>query len=141
MASTPPRRSSSISSNSAATDSTTPLPIRHITPSRSTPDGIRCSTVFLPLMTSVCRAHAGHHAVAQHTRRDQVQHGFLAVDDQRVPGVVSTLETHHGVRAVGQQVDDFPLAFVTPLGADHDDVLSHVSSLYDFSPQINADVK
>src|SRR3990167_1937384 len=82
-----------------------------------------------------------HHAVAQHTRRDQVQHGFLAVDDQRVPGVVSTLETHHGVRAVGQQVDDFPLAFVTQLGADHDDVLSHVSSLYDFSQQINADVK
>jgi hypothetical protein len=54
---------------------------------------------------------------------------------------VPALETHHGMRPIGQQIDDFPLAFVTPLGADHDDVLGHVSSLYDFYPQMNADVK
>src|ERR1700729_2629929 len=51
--STPCASSSPISSCNAAGDSTTPLPIRHNTPSRRIPDGIRCRTVFLPLMTSV----------------------------------------------------------------------------------------
>src|SRR6185436_11372101 len=51
--STPCASSSPISFFSAAGDSTTPLPIRHSTLSRRMPDGIRCSTVFLPLITSV----------------------------------------------------------------------------------------
>src|SRR6185369_3251428 len=54
--STPVASSSPISCCSAAGDSTTPLPIRQSTPSRRMPDGIRCSTVFLPPMTSVCPA-------------------------------------------------------------------------------------
>src|SRR5580765_4137040 len=51
--STPFASSSSISVFSACGESTTPLPIRHSVPSRRMPDGIRCSTVFLPLITSV----------------------------------------------------------------------------------------
>src|SRR6188768_187359 len=54
--STPVASSSPISFCSAAGDSTTPLPIRHSAPSRRMPEGIRCSTVFLPPMTSVCPA-------------------------------------------------------------------------------------
>ena len=44
------------SETSASSASTTPLPIRQLTPSRRIPDGIRCRTVFLPSMTSVCPA-------------------------------------------------------------------------------------
>src|SRR5690242_1692382 len=51
--STPLASSSSISLRSAAGLSTTPLPIRHSASGRRMPDGIRCRTVFTPLMTSV----------------------------------------------------------------------------------------
>jgi len=72
-----------------------------------------------------------HHAVADVARDlvaqdaggDQVQDGLLAGDDERMTRVVAALETHHALGVVGQPVDDFALAFVTPLGADHDDVL------------------
>src|SRR5258707_14959400 len=74
-----------------------------------------------------------HHAVAdvaidvaaQDARGDQVQHGLLAGDDQRVAGVVPALEAHHALRAVGQPVDDLALALVAPLRADDDDVARH----------------
>ena len=76
------------------------------------------------------RGRRQHHAVAdvagdvvtQDAGRDQVQHGFLAGHHQRVARVVAALETHHALRAVGQPVDDFALAFIAPLGADDDDV-------------------
>jgi hypothetical protein len=38
---------------------------------------------------------------------------------------VSTLESRHCCGAVCQEIVDFSLAFVTPLGADDDDVFSH----------------
>ena len=41
-------------------------------------------------------------------------------------GVVTTLKTDHALRVLRQPVDDLALAFVTPLGADDDDVLAHV---------------
>ena len=74
-----------------------------------------------------------HHAVAdqafypglQDAGRYQVQHGLLAVDDQRVAGVVAALEAHHRGCALREQVDDLALAFVAPLGADDDEVLGH----------------
>ncbi|KAG1434153.1 hypothetical protein G6F57_021717 [Rhizopus arrhizus] len=51
--STPEASSSAISFCSAAGEIATPLPIRHSASSRRMPDGIRCRTVFLPLMTRV----------------------------------------------------------------------------------------
>ena len=45
-----------------------------------------------------------------------------------MPGVVPALEADDALRVFGQPVDDFSLAFVTPLGADDDDVLAHVGS-------------
>src|SRR6476659_11264398 len=54
---TPVASSSSISLRRAPGCSTTPLPIRHSASSRRMPDGIRCSTVFLPLMTRVWPGH------------------------------------------------------------------------------------
>ncbi len=50
---------------------------------------------------------------------------FLAVDDERVAGIVTTLEAHDGLRALGEKVDDRTLPFVTPLRADDDDVRAH----------------
>jgi hypothetical protein len=70
------------------------------------------------------RLRRQHHAVAdqaqrvvaQDARGNQVQHGLLAANDQRVAGVVTALETSDGFDAFGQQVDDLALAFVAPLG-------------------------
>ena len=62
------------------------------------------------------------HAIAQDARGDQVQDGLAAVDDQRVTGVVTSLETHDRSRAFRQKIDDLALALVTPLRADDDDV-------------------
>ena len=70
-------------------------------------------------------ADKAHHAVAQYARGNQVQYRLLAVDDERMPGVVSALKTHHRMRAIGEQIDNFSLALVTPLGADDDDILGH----------------
>ena len=83
------------SSSSACGDTTTPLPMKQAT------------------------------SVAQDARRDQVQHGLLPADDQRVAGVVAALEAHHALGVIGQPVDHLALAFVTPLGADHDYVACH----------------
>jgi hypothetical protein len=74
-----------------------------------------------------------HHAVAdqalhvftQDAGGDQVQDGFLALDDQGVAGVVTALEAHYGTGLVGQQIDDFAFAFVAPLGAQDYYVFTH----------------
>ena len=65
--------------------------------------------------------------VALHTRAhdaagDQVQGGFHAVDYQGMSGIVAALKAHHALGAFGQPIDQFALAFVAPLGSDHNDV-------------------
>ena len=50
-----------------------------------------------------------------------MQNGFLALDDERVAGVVSALETRHGADAFGEQIDDLALAFVAPLRTENYD--------------------
>ena len=54
--------------------------------------------------------------------RDQVEDGLLAVDHQRVAGVVAALEANDDIGVVGKQIDDLALALVTPLGTDDCDV-------------------
>ena len=70
-------------------------------------------------------ADVASHGRMQDTGRNQAQDGLLATDHQRVTGVVAALEAHDALRVVGQPIDDLALAFVTPLGADDDDVLCH----------------
>ena len=65
------------------------------------------------------------HAFAQHTRRDQVQDGFFAIDDQGVASVVATLVAHYGGSMFGQQINDLAFALITPLGAQDYDILTH----------------
>jgi len=52
--------------------------------------------------------------------------GFLALDDQRMAGVMAALETDDARCMIGQPVDDLTFAFIAPLGADDNDVLCHV---------------
>jgi hypothetical protein len=58
-----------------------------------------------------------------------VQNGFLAVDNQGVTGIVPALETDYGMDLLGEQIDHFALAFITPLGPDNDNVLTHIHAL------------
>ena len=51
-----------------------------------------------------------------------MQRCFHAVDDQGVARIVAALKAHHPRGGFGQPIDQFAFAFVTPLGADHDDV-------------------
>ena len=66
-------------------------------------------------------------AVAQHARRDQVQHGFLTIDDERMAGIVPALKADHGCGLIGEQIDDLALALVAPLGADNHDCCCHIA--------------
>jgi hypothetical protein len=43
-------------------------------------------------------------------------------------GVVAALKAHYRRRLLGQQVNDFALAFVTPLGAQDNYILTHCNS-------------
>ena len=46
----------------------------------------------------------------------------LAVDHERMAGVMAALEAHHDVGADRQPIDDLALSFVAPLGADNDNI-------------------
>ena len=39
-----------------------------------------------------------------------------------VPGVGASGITDHQLRLLGEEIDNFPLAFITPLGTDNNDV-------------------
>jgi hypothetical protein len=63
----------------------------------------------------------------QHPGGNEPQHRLLAVDHQRMSGVVAALEAHDALRVPGQPVHDLALALIAPLRADDDDVLPHGS--------------
>jgi hypothetical protein len=56
----------------------------------------------------------------QHARRHEVELELAALGDDRVAGVVTALVPDHEVHPVRQVVDRLALAFITPLGAEHD---------------------
>ena len=76
------------------------------------------------------RARIEHDAVADdrqlarthHAGRQQRQLVGGAVDDEGVAGIVTALEADDDVGLLGQPIDDLALAFVAPLGADHDNI-------------------
>ena len=55
-------------------------------------------------------------------RGQQRELEHLAVDHQRVAGVVAALEADDDIGADRQPVDDLAFPLVAPLGADHDDI-------------------
>ena len=47
---------------------------------------------------------------------------FGAVVDDGVAGVVAASSAHDDVGTFGEVIDDFTFSFITPLGADNDDI-------------------
>ena len=58
-----------------------------------------------------------------------MQNRLFSLDDQGMTGVMPALETHHGVRTIGEQVYNLTFAFISPLGAYDYDILAHADSL------------
>ena len=75
------------------------------------------------------RERIDHHPAAddanlfavERARRHQAQDEFLAADDQRMRRVVAALKAHDDFGVGGEQINDFALALVTPLGSHHRD--------------------
>ena len=61
-------------------------------------------------------------AVVQDAGRQQAQHELAPVGVDGVPGIVTALVAGDDGKIGREQVDDFALAFITPLGAEHRDV-------------------
>ena len=66
-------------------------------------------------------AERAAHAGVEDAARDLVQDEHLVADVHRVAGVRAALVAHDPVGAFGEDVDEFALPFVAPLGADDDD--------------------
>ena len=60
-----------------------------------------------------------------------MKYGLLAIDDERVTRVVATLESHHGVSALGEKIHDRAFTLIAPLGADDDNVSAQRSAPHD----------
>jgi len=56
-----------------------------------------------------------------------MEDGFFTVNNQSMASIVTTLIAHHIFSAFSQQVDDLAFTFVTPLGAQYDNVLTHLT--------------
>ncbi len=54
-----------------------------------------------------------------------MQHRFITLNDYRVPGIMSALEANNRRDLIGQQVNDFTFAFITPLSAENDNIFTH----------------
>ena len=65
--------------------------------------------------------------LTQDTGRDQMKRRSPAVNHQGMAGIVSALEANNGRDLVGQQINNLTLAFITPLGAQHNNVFTHDS--------------
>ena len=67
-----------------------------------------------------------NHSIADHTlflwakdsRRKQMEDILFTADEDGVAGVVASLHADHDVGPVNENVNNFSLAFVAPLGAD-----------------------
>ena len=45
---------------------------------------------------------------------------LLVPNDDRMTGIVPSLITHRDIHTLGEDIDQFSLAFITPLGTDDD---------------------
>ena len=56
--------------------------------------------------------------LTQHAAGDKLQHKLLALDDDRMPGIVAAGIAGYYRKILGKNIDDFAFAFIAPLGAD-----------------------
>ena len=79
-------------------------------------------THFLQKGHGVQNHAVADHAAArrpQHSARHQLQDELLAVDDDRVAGIVAASVTGYDGKALRQDVDNLSFTLVAPLGADN----------------------
>ncbi len=76
-------------------------------------------------------AHDALHAFVQDSRRDEPQREVAIAELHRVPGVVPALVAHHGIECRAEEIDDLPLALISPLHSDHDDIGHTAASPWD----------
>jgi hypothetical protein len=50
--------------------------------------------------------------------RDEVERVPLALDDDRVPGVIAALVPNDHIHVLGEEIGDLAFSFVSPLRAD-----------------------
>ena len=60
----------------------------------------------------------------QNAAGNELEDELLIADAHRMAGVMAALVARHDIEVRGEQIDDLPLAFVAPLGAQ-DDNISH----------------
>jgi hypothetical protein len=68
-----------------------------------------------------------------------MQNIFRSAMDHGVAGVVAALAAHHDVRLGREDIDDFPLPFVTPLRADQNCVRHEINKDNKLSRRIQPD--
>jgi hypothetical protein len=62
-------------------------------------------------------------------RRDKVKNKSLASYDDGMAGIITPLEAHNNICIFGKEIDDLPLAFVSPLCTDNN-YISHANPPY-----------
>lgn len=76
---------------------------------------------FADKMNRVHNHSVANHALflwAKDSRGEQVKDVFFAADENGVASVVASLHADYDVGPVNENVNNFPFAFVAPLGAD-----------------------
>src|SRR5208282_4940826 len=80
-------------------------------------------------------ADHGPATLAQHATWNELKDELLAVDGDRVPGVVTAGVTRHHFEPFGQNVYDLAFAFIAPLRADDDCCLASFQLAAPYRPQ------
>jgi hypothetical protein len=52
----------------------------------------------------------------------------LAINNQGMPRIVTTLKSHYSLAAFGQKINDLSFAFVSPLDSQHNDTACHLTT-------------
>ena len=69
-----------------------------------------------------------------------MQDRLLAIDDERMPGIVAALEARNHADPLGQQVDDLALAFIAPLRTQNYYRITHDVLVFVVRPRVWGDV-
>jgi hypothetical protein len=59
-------------------------------------------------------------------RRNQTQNRFFAIHPKGMTRIMPPLKPNDSARRFCEPINDLALTFVTPLGANHYDVLAHI---------------
>ena len=103
---------------------------RHLEARAGDPSGLKCVDLLEQRwqIDDNTIADDRNDVLVQHSARDQLKRIFLVTNDDRVSGIVSTLIANDVVVRLGQEVNDFGFALITPLRT-YDDCDGHQTLL------------